>query len=125
MYVTFSEGPLPSIPRLEAVQWVLEVLKVPMNLTNWVLVGCCSPNRKDSIGSCIQRKERVEQSNLGKEEDTMHGMGPDKGEGKQLETIEKCPRGCCTLGGRAQARERKCTRGTRRMLLPSQRPLQL
>ena len=36
MYVTFSEGPLPSILCPEAVQWVLDVLKVPMNLTNWV-----------------------------------------------------------------------------------------
>ena len=44
MYVTFSEGPLPSILCPEAVQWVLEVLKVPMNLTNWVVVGSCSPN---------------------------------------------------------------------------------
>ena len=44
MYVTFSEGPLPSTLCPEAVQWVLEVLKVPMNLTNWVLVGSSSPN---------------------------------------------------------------------------------
>ena len=44
MYVTFSEGPLPSILCPEAVQWVLDFLKVPMNLTNWVLVGSCSPN---------------------------------------------------------------------------------
>ena len=44
MYVTFREGPLPSILCPEAVQWVLEVLKVPMNLTNWVLVGSGSPN---------------------------------------------------------------------------------
>ena len=44
MYDTFSEGPLPSILCPEAVQWVLEVLKVPMNLTNWVLVMSCSPN---------------------------------------------------------------------------------
>ena len=44
MYVTFSEGPLPSIVCPEAVQWVLEVLKVPRNLTNWVLVGFSSPN---------------------------------------------------------------------------------
>ena len=44
MYVTFSEGPLPGILCLEDVQWVLDVLKVPMNLTNWVLVGSCSPN---------------------------------------------------------------------------------
>ena len=44
MYVTFSEGPLPSIPCPEAVQWVLEDLKVPMNLTNRVLVGASSPN---------------------------------------------------------------------------------
>ena len=42
MYVTFSEGPLPSILCLEAIQWV--VLKVPMNLTNWVLVRFHSPN---------------------------------------------------------------------------------
>ena len=44
MYVMSSEGPLPSILCREAVQWVLEVLKVPMNLTNWVLVGSSSPN---------------------------------------------------------------------------------
>ena len=44
MYVTFSEGPLPSIVCPEAAQWVLEVLKVSMNLTNWVLVGSGSPN---------------------------------------------------------------------------------
>ena len=44
MYVTFGEGPLPSILCPEAIQWVLEVVKVPMNLTNWVLVGCHSPN---------------------------------------------------------------------------------
>ena len=44
MYVTFSEGPLPSILYLEAVPWVLEVLKVPMNLTNWVLMGSSSAN---------------------------------------------------------------------------------
>ena len=44
MYVTFNEGPLPSILCSEAIQWVLEVLKVPMNLTNWVLVGSSSPN---------------------------------------------------------------------------------
>ena len=44
MYVTFSEGPLPSTLCPEAVQWVLQVLKVPMNLTNWVLVGSSSPN---------------------------------------------------------------------------------
>ena len=44
MYVTFSEGPLPGTLCLEAVQWVLDVLKVPMNLTNWVLVGSSSPN---------------------------------------------------------------------------------
>ena len=43
MYVTFREGPLPSILCPKAVQWVLDVLKVPMNLTNWVLVGSCSP----------------------------------------------------------------------------------
>ena len=42
--VTFSEGPLPSIMCPEAAQWVMEVLKVPMNLTNWVLVGFCSSN---------------------------------------------------------------------------------
>ena len=46
MYVTFSEGPLPSTLCPEAVQWVLEVLKVPMNLTNWVLVGSSSRSRK-------------------------------------------------------------------------------
>ena len=44
MYVTFSEGLLPSILCPEAVQWVLDVLKVLMNVTNWVLVGSCSPN---------------------------------------------------------------------------------
>ena len=44
MYFTFSEGPLPCILCPEAVQWVLEVLKVSMNLTNRVLVGTCSPN---------------------------------------------------------------------------------
>ena len=44
MYVTFSEGPLPNILCPEAIQWVLEVLKVLMNVTNWVLVGCQSPN---------------------------------------------------------------------------------
>ena len=44
MYVTFSEGPLPSILCPGAIQCVLEVLKVPMNLTNWVLVGSQSPN---------------------------------------------------------------------------------
>ena len=44
MYVTFSEGPLPSILCPEAVQLVLDVLKVPMNLANWVLAGSCSPN---------------------------------------------------------------------------------
>ena len=45
MYVTFSEGPLPSILCLEAIQWVLEVLnEVPMNLTSWMLVGSQSPN---------------------------------------------------------------------------------
>ena len=44
MYVTFSEFPLPSILCPEAIQWVLEVLKVPMNVTNWVLVGSQSPN---------------------------------------------------------------------------------
>ena len=44
MYVMFSEGPLPSTLCPEAGQWVLEVLKVPMNLTNWVLVGSSSPN---------------------------------------------------------------------------------
>ena len=33
MYVTFSEGPLPSTLCAVAVQWVLQVLKVPMNLT--------------------------------------------------------------------------------------------
>ena len=44
MYVTFSDGPLPTILCLEAVQWVPEVLKFPMNVTNWVLVGSCSPN---------------------------------------------------------------------------------
>ena len=35
---------LPSILCPEAIQWVLEVLKVPMNLTNWVLVGSQSPD---------------------------------------------------------------------------------
>ena len=44
MYVTFSEGPLPSVLCPEAIQWVLEVLKVPMNLTNRVLAGSSSPN---------------------------------------------------------------------------------
>ena len=44
MYVTFTEGPLRSILCPEAVQWVLDVLKVLMNLTNWVLVGSSSPN---------------------------------------------------------------------------------
>ena len=44
MYVTFSESPSPSIFCPEAVQWVLDVLKVLMNLTKWVLVGSCSPN---------------------------------------------------------------------------------
>ena len=44
MYVTFSEGPLPSILCLEAIQWVLDVLRVPMNQTNWVLVGSQSPH---------------------------------------------------------------------------------
>ena len=40
----FSEGPLPSILCPDAVHWVLDVLKVPVNLTNWVLVGSCSPS---------------------------------------------------------------------------------
>ena len=44
MYVTFSEGPLPSIMCPEAILWVLEVSKVPMNLINRVLVGSSSPN---------------------------------------------------------------------------------
>ena len=44
MYVTFSEGPLPSILCREAIQWVPEVMKVPMHLTNWVVVGSHSPN---------------------------------------------------------------------------------
>ena len=44
MYLTFSEGALPNILCPEAIQWVLEVLKVSMNLTNWVQVGSQSPN---------------------------------------------------------------------------------
>ena len=44
MYITSSEGPLPNILCPEAIQWVLHILKVPMNLTNWVLPGSCSPN---------------------------------------------------------------------------------
>ena len=44
MYITFTEGPLPVILCPEAIQWELEVLKVPMNLTNRVLVGSQSPN---------------------------------------------------------------------------------
>ena len=40
----FSEGPLPSIRCADALQYVLEVLKVPMNRTNWVLVGSLPPN---------------------------------------------------------------------------------
>ena len=44
MYVTLNEGPLPSIPSPEAIQWVLEVVKFCMNLTNWVLVGSHSAN---------------------------------------------------------------------------------
>ena len=43
MYITFSEGPLPSILCPEAIQWVVEVLKVPMNHTIWVMVGSHSP----------------------------------------------------------------------------------
>ena len=43
MYVTFGEGLLPSILCPEAIQRVLEVLKVPMNLTNCVLVGSECP----------------------------------------------------------------------------------
>ena len=44
MYVTFSEGPLPSILCPQAIQSVLDVLRVPMSLAYWVLVGSQSPN---------------------------------------------------------------------------------
>ena len=44
MYVAFGGAPLLSILCPGAVQWVLEVLKVPMNLTNWVLLGSQSPS---------------------------------------------------------------------------------
>ena len=33
---------------------MLEVLKVPMNLTNWVLVGSCSPNLAVQLHICLQ-----------------------------------------------------------------------
>ena len=59
MYVTFSEGPLPSIFCPEAVQWVLEVLKVPMNLTNWVLVGSSSPNVAVQLQICLKSEISV------------------------------------------------------------------
>ena len=45
MYVTFSEGGLPSILCREAIEWVRDILKAPMNLTNWVLVGSQSQNQ--------------------------------------------------------------------------------
>ena len=44
MYLTLSEGPLQSILCPKAVQWVMGILDLPLNLTNWVLVGSSSPN---------------------------------------------------------------------------------
>ena len=59
MYGTFIEGPLPNILCPEAVQWVLDVLKVPMNLTNWVLVGSCSPNLAVQLHICLKSEIHV------------------------------------------------------------------
>ena len=44
MYPTFTEGPLQSILSPKAVQWVMGILDLPLNVTNWVLVGSSSPN---------------------------------------------------------------------------------
>ena len=41
MYVTFSDGPSPSIVCSEAIQWLL---KVPMNVTKWGSRGVSIPN---------------------------------------------------------------------------------
>ena len=59
MYVTFSEGPLPSILCPEAIQWVLEVLKVPMNPTNLVLLGFQSPNLAVPLHICLKSEISV------------------------------------------------------------------
>ena len=59
MYVTFSEGPLPSILCPKAIKWVLEVLKVPMNLTNWVVVGSHSPNLGAQLHICLKSEISV------------------------------------------------------------------
>ena len=54
MYLTFREGPLPRIMCPEAIQWVLEVLEVPMCLTNGVLVGSQSPNLAVHLHICLK-----------------------------------------------------------------------